>query len=286
MVVGANSPQNVQKHNNAIQETTKSIHAQTVKLVEEQTESVGVQLWELEEFVNRARAQNQRIHTDSKESITRLFDGGCESIEQFASLIKGFHDEVGSFEEVVTMATIGLEKFDEFGTNTRQRLSQLRTKVESEPLKECLPTGQTPRKRKFTFPATLPSTGAADDVVARARGTFYSKRPALGEKEVNSPKKLTPNATTLVADDVAKSGGAGIGATFYPTVSGKKKVLREALGTENDGGVKAGEADGNVFLSGDGTANRRQSLRKRKVGEAGEGTEELASISTTRRRLR
>lgn len=246
-----------------------------MKLVEEQTESVGVQLYELEKFVTRARAQNDRMHTDSTKSIVDLFDGGHTTINEFSALSKSFQSELDSFQEVVEMATSGHEMFDEFGTDAQQQLSELRTTIEEAPLKECAPTGQTPRKRKFMFPTTLPSTGAAEDVVAKARGTFYSKRAALGEKEVNSPKKLAP--VLPVADD-AKPGGAG--SAFLPAVAGKKKVLREAVLNENNDvlAIKAAHLE-----DGAAAAERRQSPRKRPADEVG-GADTVSK--TARRRFR
>ncbi|KAF8541673.1 P-loop containing nucleoside triphosphate hydrolase protein [Trichophaea hybrida] len=281
--------QNVESRNSTIQDITKSIHAQTITLVEKQTEDVGVQMQALDEFVARARSQNESHHKTSLQSLQDLYGGGREFVENFSGLITRFRDELQSIEEVSGMASTGLDAFSSFSQSTQQRLSELRGNVESESLKECLPTSQTPRKRKYTFPTTLPSTGSAEEVLARARGETV--RPVLGEKEVNSPHKQIPSAPSILTDP--KSGGAGIGAAFYPTVT-KKKVLRDIALIAGEPADDRGLAESNmklkensIFTLGDDTASRRRSLRKRKASDPSDMKDgsEMTAI-TTRRRMR
>jgi kinesin family protein 11 len=198
-----------------------------------------VQLQDLDHSVANARSLNQKHYDLSVENINKIVDSSHALFNKFTSFIEEVRGEVESLEDLSSLATDGLESFETFNSTTQQRLSQLREKVESEGLKECLPTGQTPRKRKYTFPTSLPSTGPAEEVLAKARGLV---RPVLGEKEVNSPKKQTPDSSSILADP--KSGGAGIGAAFYPTIAKQKKMLRDPAAAgehvdENDGGATA-----------------------------------------------
>jgi hypothetical protein len=251
--------------------------------VAEQTEDVGVQLQDLDHSVANVRSLNEKYHEISVESINKIVDSGHDFINKFTSLIEEVRGEVGSLEELSNLAAEGLETFESFNTTTQQRLSQLRERVESEHLKECLPTGQTPRKRKYTFPTTLPSTGTAEDVLARARGIA---RPVLGEKEVNSPQKQTPESSSILADP--KSGGAGIGAAFYPTIA-NKKMFRDIAGSGSageHGGVDENEpssSSGEPFPGGgDDVRGVRRKKRKSTEADSGSGI----STITTRRRLR
>ncbi|KAI5858375.1 P-loop containing nucleoside triphosphate hydrolase protein [Tricharina praecox] len=281
---------NVESRNLAIKETTKSIHAQTIKLVEEQTEDVGVQLQDLDQAVANAHSMNDKYHGISMESINKIVDGGRQFVDKFSSLIDTLRNEMGSFEEASELAAQSIAAVESFSSNAQERLSQLRIKVESAPLKECLPTGHTPRKRKYTFPTILPSTGSAEDVLNRSRGGVV--RTVLEEKEVNSPQKLTPSASSILTDP--KSGGAGIGAAFYPTITNnKKKMFRDQSGAQGEPG--GGVAESNIptfkengFSAATSSGDPKKSLiKKRKVGEAGadEGMSGMAAI-TTRRRMR
>jgi len=281
----------VESRNSAIKETTKSIHAQTIKLVAEQTEDVGVQLQDLDQAVANARSMNDKYHNISMESINKIVDGGRQFVQKFSSLIDTLRNEMGSFEEASDLAAQSIDAVESFSSNTRERLSQLRTGIESAPLKECLPTGQTPRKRKYTFPTILPSTGSAEDVLARARGGVI--RTVLEEKEVNSPQKLTPGVSSILTDP--KSGGAGIGAAFYPTVTNnKKKVFRDQPSAQGEpgGGVAeshmpSGYKENGFSSATNGGDPKKGLLKKRKAGETGaeEGMAGIAAI-TTRRRMR
>ncbi|KAA8894875.1 P-loop containing nucleoside triphosphate hydrolase protein [Sphaerosporella brunnea] len=275
--------ENVEKHHSAIKETTKSIHAQTVKLVAEQTEDVGVQLQDLDQSVANVRSLNEKYHNLSVESINKIVDSGHEFINKFTSLIEEVRGEVSSLEQFSEIASKGLEDFETFSSSTQERLSQLREKLESEHLKECLPTGQTPRKRKYSFPTSLPSTGPAEEVLAKARGI---PRPVLGEKEVNSPQKQSPETLPSILAD-PKSGGAGIGAAFYPTITNtflKKKVHRDLAGGagRGDGGVDENKPASDPFVEDVKATTTR---RKRKSMDVEGGLGGVSAI-TTRRRIR
>lgn len=258
--------------------------------MEEQTEDVGVQLHDLDHAVANARSMNDKYHNISMESINKIVDGGQQFVNKFLSLIDTLRNEMGPFEETSELAAQNIDVVESFSFITQERLSQLRNRVESAPLKECLPTGQTPRKRKYTFPTTLPSTGSAEDVLTRARGGI---RTVLEEKEVNSPQKLTPGTSSILTDP--KTGGAGIGAAFYPTVTNnKKKVFRDQSGSqgEPDGGVAGSnvptEYKGNGFsVATNGGDSKRSLIKKRKAGETG-AEESMGGMAatTTRRRMR
>lgn len=235
----------------------------------------------LDEFVTRARSQNEVHYKTSVQSLADLHSGGCRFAKEFSGLLTRFRDELKSIEEISSLASSGLEAIGSFGESTRERLSGLRRKVESEPLKECLPTGQTPRKRKYNFPTALPSTGSSEEVLGKAKGEVV--RPVLGEKEVNSPQKQPPSATSILTDP--KSGGAGIGAAFYPTIANKKKVFRDV--TPASGEYNDRLAENSIFQEDEGYS-RRKSLRKRKVDDGPDvrGDELGLATITTRRRMR
>jgi hypothetical protein len=244
----------------------------------------------LDSFVTRARSSNDSLHASNLEILSSLYSNGLETVSSFSSLIGRFKAELAAIEELSTLATEGVEGYATFREETKNRLRELREKVEGEPLKECLPTGVTPRKRKYAFPTTLPSTGSHEAVLAEALGQVQDRAP-LGEKEVNSPRKSVQNAD--LTEEIA-----GMGKAFYPQQNqqGKKKMSQggergESLdrivgaGAENQKTPMGANLQGFGFGEKEMAGNRRTSLRKRKAEEGDNQQQQLPGI-TTRRRIR
>lgn len=270
--------QKIERHNATIQEATRSIHAQTVRLVDEQTKDVGVQMEALDEFVSRARSQNEHHHVAFVSSLESLTTNAQESFHKLGADIRKFKSGVDSIADISTQAKEGAESVAPFGEYVRGCLSDLRDRVESNPLQEYIPSGQTPRKTRYNFPTVLPSTGSAEDVIARAKGIT---RPPLGEKEVNSPKKAVSDGASILTSDPKSGGAAGIGAAFYPNAPGKQKTVPRT--PDLGAGMKENlAAIGSSDEEAAGT--RRRSSRKRKVSD--ELSNLVAGTITTRRRMR
>ncbi|CCX30040.1 Similar to Kinesin-like protein bimC; acc. no. P17120 [Pyronema omphalodes CBS 100304] len=281
--------QAIEAHNSTIQTTTRSIHAQTISLVSDQNSNIATQMASLDSFVTRARSSNDSLHASNLEILSSLYSNGLETVSSFSSLIGRFKAELAAIEELSTLATEGVEGYATFREETKNRLRELREKIEGEPLKECLPTGVTPRKRKYAFPTMLPSTGSHEAVLAEALGQVQDRAP-LGEKEVNSPRKSVQNAD--LTEEIA-----GMGKAFYPqhNQQGKKKTSQGGeRGESNDGIVGSGAENQKVMganLQGFGfgekemVGSRRTSLRKRKAEEGENQQQQLPGI-TTRRRIR
>jgi kinesin family protein 11 len=268
----------MERRNATIQETTKCIHAQTVKLVDEQTKDVGVQMEALDEFVSRARSQNEHHHVEFVSNLESLTTNARESFDKWGADIRKFKSNIDSIADISAQATESAESVAPFGEYVRECLSDLRDRVESNPLQEYIPNGQTPRKTRYNFPTVLPSTGSAEDVIARAKGLV---RPPLGEKEVNSPKKAISDGASILTADPKSGGAAGIGAAFYPNAAAKQKTVPrtpDLVAGMKENLTTMGSSDEEV------AETRRRSLRKRKVSD------ELGNLAagtiTTRRRMR
>lgn len=199
--------QQAEQHNAAIQATTQAIHAQTVMLVDAQMQDVDVQMRALDEFVTRARSQNEEHYTQFVSNLSGLTETVRSCYTHLEAEIFALKDEAVSFGTAVAVGTAALEDILEpFAAATATPLSELRKAVEGAPLKEYIPTGVTPRKRDYDYQRTLPRTLPHEEIlanIAAGRPMHQRKhsRAPLGEKEVHSPNKTVsdPHYTNLKA---------------------------------------------------------------------------------------
>ena len=133
------------------------MHAETVRVVEEQIQDLDVQMQDLDDFVSRAKSQNASHHERHAESVLNL----NTTVEQSFSNISGHYKE--TFHRVQTLG-------DEMDTNTQkltstlapldsticQPLASLRADVQNTDLAECEPTGTSPERTHYAYPTALP----------------------------------------------------------------------------------------------------------------------------------
>lgn len=195
--------QNAEKQNASIQATTQAIHAQTVHLVDAQMQDIDVQMRALDEFVTRARSQNEVHYTQFVANLSGLTANIRDSYTHLENEVSAIKEEAEYFSEDMATQTSALkETIDPFTESTIAPLTELRRAVEAAPLKEYTPTGSTPRKREYEYPTTLPRTQSHEEILAQAHNPQHQRkhsRTPLGEKEVHSPNK-TVNDTTHDTD--------------------------------------------------------------------------------------
>ncbi|KAI4087859.1 MAG: hypothetical protein LQ344_006483 [Seirophora lacunosa] len=166
----------VNERNTAIQTTTKSVHEETIRIVDTQMKDMAMQMQALDDFVKRARSQNERhhaTHVSSLQSLASTVNGSYSSIgDHFAST----YDRVKNIGCGISEQSRSLQdSLPPLAEKIQQPLSELRSSVANTSLKEYTPTGETPQKTQYRFPATLPRTEPH-------------------EKLLN---KLSPSATTM-----------------------------------------------------------------------------------------
>jgi kinesin family member 11 len=156
-----------------------------------------VQMSALDEFVTRARTQNEQSHQQHLDSmrqyhteVTQLQSDITSSIDQRTAGLQTYHAETtsntNSLSETVTTFTAEAE----------EALQTMRTHVQETSLTDYTPTGQTPQKRDWSYPKDLPSTAPHATIIARSRGLPdpvmpESKTP--GRSPRKSPRKASPN---------------------------------------------------------------------------------------------
>jgi kinesin family protein 11 len=155
------------KHNASLQTSTKSVHEETVRIVDEQMKDISIQMQALDDFVTRARSQNAHHH-----------DTHAQSLQGLSTTVRGSYSNIGThftstYERV---KDLGDEMFAKTGTlrealspldsTLRQPLAELRANIASTMLTEYAPTGETPQKMQYQYPTELPRTEAHDHLIA------------------------------------------------------------------------------------------------------------------------
>jgi kinesin family member 11 len=182
--------------NTAIQASTKAVYGETVKIVDAQVQEMSTQMAALDEFVTRARTQNDESHNDHLEGLTQfqsevlqLQGEVAENLEQRANDLQVLANEHSSSNAEL------LECTNAFGAEAKEALQSIRTQIDEHSMRDYEPTGETPQKKNWSLPSDLPSTANHQSIIARMRGLpdpgldSTSRTPARSPKKQGSPRK-------------------------------------------------------------------------------------------------
>ncbi|KAI4217489.1 MAG: hypothetical protein LQ351_000084 [Letrouitia transgressa] len=156
------------ERNTAIQTTTKSVHEETIRIVDAQMKDMATQMQALDDFVSRARSQNERhhsTHVSSLQNLAATVNQSYASIgDHFVSTYDRVRDigtEIGRQSEALRTTLPPLEQ------EVQLPLKELRDAVQHRSITEYVSTGETPQKREYVFPTSLPRTEAHERLLAR-----------------------------------------------------------------------------------------------------------------------
>ncbi|OAA68823.1 kinesin heavy chain [Cordyceps fumosorosea ARSEF 2679] len=143
----------------AIQSTAKSVHAETVRVVDEQVEDLGSKMHALDDFVTHARTANTTQHESQEQSIEALSNTVEQSFGNISSHFKSTFDRVKNVGEEMELDTDDMrEALEQLDSQLCQPLANLREGISGTTLQEYQPTGNTPQKAVYQYPTVLPRT--------------------------------------------------------------------------------------------------------------------------------
>ncbi|KAL9102512.1 MAG: hypothetical protein Q9163_002347 [Psora crenata] len=158
----------IDEHNTAIQATTKSVHEETIRIVDAQMEDMAKQMQALDDFVTRARSQNERHHKAHADSLESL---ACTVRQSYSSIGEHFvatHDRICEIGTNISGQSSSIQgSLSPLDSSIKKPLADLRTQISGAPLQAYTPTGETPRKVQYQYPSILPRTQPRDKLVAR-----------------------------------------------------------------------------------------------------------------------
>ncbi|OAL33580.1 hypothetical protein AYO20_07087 [Fonsecaea nubica] len=270
----------VSTRNLAIQKSTKAVHEETVKIVDAQLTQMSTQMGALDEFVTRARLQNDSHHTERlqclNKAVSRAQDGLSsleKESEQRREIFNHFAQEQETHRGELEKLVGSLE------AETRRPLQNIKAELSEATLIEYIPTGETPQKREWNYPTSLPRTENHEAIIARLRGLpdpplivktpTSTKTPgpsprkqASPRKGPASPSKLPSPSKTKVFTDVQNPTIQASSITSLPQTQGAASGVPP---TEPKCGLK--EVDINVINSNRATVSSSTSMTLSNIDE-------------------
>ncbi|QPG96151.1 hypothetical protein C2857_003344 [Epichloe festucae Fl1] len=151
----------------AIQNVAKSIHAETARVAEEQTDDLDTQMEALDDFVSRARSENASHHDSHNQSLQALSNTVEKSFGNISAHFKTSFERVKNLGEGMELDTSDLrDGLEPLESQLCQPLANLRDGISATSLQEYQPTGDTPQKATYHYPTKLPRTQPHDLIVS------------------------------------------------------------------------------------------------------------------------
>ncbi|EMC94377.1 hypothetical protein BAUCODRAFT_35587 [Baudoinia panamericana UAMH 10762] len=201
-----------------LQDTTRTVHDETVRIVEGQMQQMDHQLTALDEIVTRVRTQNEEGHAAHARTLERLAADVQESYhsvgQHFETSYKRVRAVGADMSERATELSHTANKTLAAEGGVRQALSHLRSDVEAAEMMEYTVTGETPAKREYTYPTVLPRTETHESILNRLRGVSsppdeverVNQRPSSPVKTLPSKRLLrSPTKPTSTSTGTMKS---------------------------------------------------------------------------------
>jgi kinesin family member 11 len=163
--------QTADRHSTSIQGTTKSVHAETIRVVDEQMRDLNAQMTSLDDFLARARSQNAAHHDEHVGSFAKLSGTIEDSYSTIRSHSKDTFSRVQSLESEMALSTgSAAESLKPLGENICRPLASLRQEISSTKFQEYQPTGSTPQKMVYEYPTNLPHTKSHSALINELNG--------------------------------------------------------------------------------------------------------------------
>ncbi|KAJ5251162.1 hypothetical protein N7489_001572 [Penicillium chrysogenum] len=209
------------QRNASIHRATEAVHQETVRIVDAQMSDMGTQMEALDDFVAKARSQNGRFHESHLGSLNSMAKNVRESRSNVYGQLDGFTGRVEQLQGDVDMHTENLQQTTApLHAEVRQPLLEMRSNIQSHPLKEYVPTGITPQKRRYEYPSEMPQTEAHDGLRTRHRTSKqFTALPFSEEEQQDSPAPTSPQNSPykkFVYNDTPEEVGHSLPSSAAP----------------------------------------------------------------------
>jgi kinesin family protein 11 len=183
------------KHNSTLQLSTKSVHDETVRIVDAQMKDIETQMAALDDFVTRARSQNAQHHDSHIKSLQRLSTDVKSSYSNVGEHFTATYERVRDLGDEMSAKTSTLqESLAPLDDVLRKPLTDLRENVSNTKMMEYEPTGETPQKVQYTYPTELPRTDAHENLLASLG------RPTSSDRSPSKPSTSTSMVPVIFND--------------------------------------------------------------------------------------
>lgn len=203
---------------------------------------MGTQMEALDDFVAKARSQNGRFHESHLGSLNAMVKNAQESRSNVYGQLDGLTGRVEQLQEDVGMHTENLEQTTApLHAEVRKPLLEMRSNIQSHPLKQYVPTGITPQKRRYEYPSEMPQTEAHDGLRTRHRTSKqFTALPFSEEEQQDTPARtslqVSPSKKFVYNDTPEEVGHSLPSSAVPPSNTGLREVdLNVARPVVSDG---------------------------------------------------
>ncbi|KAG5999867.1 hypothetical protein E4U54_001634 [Claviceps lovelessii] len=171
----------------AIQNVAKSIHAETARVAEEQTDDLDSQMEALDDFVSRAKLENTSHHESHNQFLQSLSNTVEQSFGNMSAHFKTSFERIKNLGEGMELDTNDLKDgLEPLESQLCQPLANLRQGIAATSLQEYQPTGETPQKATYHYPTKLPRTEPHEVIVAKMDEDPASASLLVGDDSMDS----------------------------------------------------------------------------------------------------
>ena len=190
----------INEHNNSIQTTTKSVHEETIRIVDAQVADMAKQMQALDDFVTRARSQNEQHHKTHVQSLQGLASNVSQSYSSIGGHFVSTYDRVRDIgNDASSQCTSIQNTLSPFSTSIQQPLADLRNAIANTPLQDYVSTGETPQRKSYNYPNTLPRTESHEKLLDRGR-ISPAKSPTKAPVFTDAPGADAPPPPSPIKD--------------------------------------------------------------------------------------
>ena len=203
----------INEHNTSIQATTRSVHEETVRIVDAQMRDMALQMQALDQFVTRARSQNENHHESRIQSLRDLASSVKRSNSDVQDHLDSTQARVQTYDAAMSATSETLMKtLPPLDTTIREPLMELRGHILGSALIEYIPTGETPQKVQYQYSTSLPRTEPHEKLLT----TIMSSSIARDSSDIHdvpiSPSKSvvytdSPNDDVALVRPLSMDGG-------------------------------------------------------------------------------
>ena len=205
------------------------MHQETVRIVDAQMSDMGTQMAALDDFVAKARSQNGRFHQSHLGNLDVMAENVRESRSNIHGQLDGLTGRVQQLQgDVNTHAANLAQTMAPLHTEVRQPLIEMRSQIQSRPMKEYVSTGITPQKRRYEYPSELPQTEPHDGLRSRHRTSKqFTALPFNDEDPQESPAPNSPQVPSPPKKFVYHDTPEEVGHPLPSTAASSNTGLRE-----------------------------------------------------------
>src|SRR5271155_4342042 len=183
----------------AIQTSTKAVHEETIRIVDAQLKDMATQMAALDQFVTRARSQNERNHAKYDQSLDEISGNVQQSFQSLEQRLSSASESLQThLTESSTSCSALQNSVGTLANHVQGPLAEISSKIRAAALQEYTHTGETPQKCEWDYPTTLPHTEGRDKLITRLRGLpdpkkqavrSNSRTPGRSPRKIASPRK-------------------------------------------------------------------------------------------------